>query len=166
MASHFAVQNTERPNVSSAQNQRTGVPMATIVDQHLGWRATFWLVFAPTVICSLIVSALVPKSRHQQTISLGAELAEFRPPYLWAAYTTSALIIGATFAAFAYFAPILTEISGFTPAVIPWLLGVYGMANVIGNTIVGRYADHYTIPIMMLGLITLSVPLILLALLA
>ncbi|MGQ1887841.1 MFS transporter [Serratia marcescens] len=143
-----------------------GVPMATIVDQHLGWRATFWLVFALTVFCGLIVSVLVPKSSHQQVVSLDAELAEFKNPHLWAAYTTSALIIGATFAAFAYFAPILTEVTGFTAAAIPWLLGLYGLANVIGNSIVGRYADRYTMPIMLLGLTLLSAALILLALLA
>ncbi|HGW5374924.1 TPA: MFS transporter [Pseudomonas aeruginosa] len=143
-----------------------GVPMATIVDQHMGWRAAFWLVFVLTVICGLIVSILVPRSRNQQTVGLGAELAEFRNPHLWAAYMTSALIIGATFAAFAYFAPILTEVTGFTAAAIPWLLGVYGLANVVGNSVVGRYADRYTMPIMLLGLIVLSVTLILLALLA
>lgn len=143
-----------------------GVPMATIVDQHMGWRSTFWLVFALVVICGLIVSFLIPRSTRQETVSLGDELAEFKNPHLWAAYTTSALIIGATFAAFAYFAPILTEVAGFTPAAIPWLLGTYGLANVIGNTIVGCYADRYTMPIMLLGLISLSATLILLALLA
>lgn len=143
-----------------------GVPMATIVDQHMGWRATFWLVFALTVVCGLIVCVLVPKSNHQQAVSLDAELAEFKNPHLWAAFTTSALIIGATFAAFAYFAPILTEVTGFTVAAIPWLLGLYGLANVIGNSIVGRYADRYMMPIMLLGLTLLSAALILLALLA
>ncbi|MHA7848996.1 MFS transporter [Serratia sp. D1N4] len=143
-----------------------GVPMATIVDQHMGWRATFWLVFVLTVVCGLIVAVLVPKSQHRQMVSLDAELAEFKNPHLWAAYTTSALIIGATFAAFAYFAPILTEVTGFTTAAIPWLIGLYGLANVIGNSIVGRYADRYTMLIMLLGLIMLSAALLLLALLA
>ncbi|MCY1286234.1 Inner membrane transport protein YdhP [compost metagenome] len=142
-----------------------GVPMATTVDQHLGWRAAFWLVFALTVVCGLIVSVLVPKAKHHQAVSLGAELAEFRNPHLWAAYTTSALIIGATFAAFGYFAPILTEVTGFSAASIPWLLGIYGLANVIGNSIVGRFADRYTMGIMLLGLIALGVALALLAVL-
>ncbi|HCD6629187.1 MFS transporter [Pseudomonas aeruginosa] len=143
-----------------------GVPMATIADQHLGWRAAFWLVVVLTVVCGLVVSVLVPRSRHLAPASLGAELAEFSNPHLWAAYITSALIIGATFAAFSYFTPILTEVTGFTSAAIPWLLGLYGLANVVGNTIVGRYADRYTLPIMLLGLAALSAALVLFSLLA
>lgn len=52
-------------------------------------------------------------------------------------YATSGLIIGATFGAFSYFSPIFTEVTGFTPAVVPVLLGVYGIANVVGNMVVG-----------------------------
>lgn len=143
-----------------------GVPLATVVDQHMGWRAAFWLVFALTVLCGLAVAVLVPKAKQDQAVSLGVELAEFKSPHLWAAYTTSALIIGATFAAFSYFTPILTEVTGFTTSVIPWLLGFYGLANVLGTILVGHFADRYTMTVMLLGLIVLTIALALLALLA
>ncbi|WP_246856707.1 MFS transporter [Brenneria corticis] len=143
-----------------------GVPMATIIDQYLGWRASFWLVVALAVLCAMAIGLLIPKSRAGGAIGLGEELAEFRNRHLWAAYATSGLIIGATFAAFSYFAPILTQITGFSVASIPWLLGSYGAANVIGNMVVGRYADRYTIPIMMWGLLILAAALALLAVFA
>ncbi|CAP41771.1 MULTISPECIES: MFS transporter [Pseudomonadota] len=133
-----------------------GVPIATIIDQHWGWRASFWLVVALAVLCATVITFLVPRSKAAGTVSLGAELAEFKNRHLWAAYATSGLIIGATFAAFSYFAPILTEVTGFAAASIPWLLGVYGAANVVGNMVVGRYADKHTMPIMVWGLIVLG----------
>lgn len=143
-----------------------GVPMATIVDQQAGWRAAFWAVFSLTVACAALVSFLVPNMRPARAASLRAELGEFSNPHLWAAYATSALIIGATFAAFSYYAPILTGITGFAEGAIPWLLGVYGVANVIGNSIVGRYADRHGMRIMLYGLIVLSIALAVFALLA
>ncbi|RFP18759.1 MULTISPECIES: MFS transporter [unclassified Duganella] len=143
-----------------------GVPMATLIDQHLGWRASFWLVVLLTVLCMVLVTLLMPRSRPSQAASLGSELKEFRNPHLWAAYASSGLIIGAIFAAFSYFAPILTEVSGFPPSSIPWLLGVYGVANVVGNGVVGRFADQYTIPIMVGGMLILSISLALFAVFA
>ncbi|MDE9504682.1 MFS transporter, partial [Xenorhabdus bovienii] len=83
-------------------------------------------------------------SRNTSNTRLSDQLASFRNGKLWAAYATSALIIGAAYAAFSYISAILTEVTGFMPAIVPILLGLYGAANVIGNTITGRFSDRYT----------------------
>jgi len=143
-----------------------GVPIATLIDQHIGWRASFWLVVILTLICALIIMFLIPSTKESVTVSLKTELSSFKNPHLWAAYGTSGLIIGATFTAFSYFAIILTKESGFSIAAIPWLLGLYGLANVVGNTFIGRYADKFTMSIMVCGLIILSITLMLFAIYA
>ncbi|KAB8060253.1 MFS transporter [Janthinobacterium sp. FT14W] len=143
-----------------------GVPVATLIDQHLGWRASFWLVVLLALFCLALITVLVPRAKPTEVVSLGNELGEFRNPHLWAAYASSGLIIGAIFAAFSYFAAILTEITGFPASAIPWLLGVYGVANVVGNAVVGRYADRYTIVIMVWGMVILSLSLALFAVFA
>ena len=143
-----------------------GVPAATVIDAHLGWRASFWLIVVLAILSAVTIMFMVPKSKPSEAFSLGAELAEFKNRHLWAAYTTSGLIIGATFAAFSYFAPILIEVAGFAPSSIPWLLGIYGAATVLGNIVVGRYADKHTIPIMFWGLVILGFTLALFAIFA
>ncbi|MNN13552.1 Purine efflux pump PbuE [compost metagenome] len=143
-----------------------GVPMATLIDQHMGWRASFWLVVILTVLCALVIYVSVPRSQPSTPVGLRAQLREFRNRHLWAAYATSALIIGATFAAFSYFTPILTEVAGFSTASIPWLLGSYGVANIVGNVLVGRYADKYTFAVMAWGLSLLTITLATFALFA
>ncbi|MDN2675920.1 MFS transporter [Janthinobacterium sp. SUN033] len=143
-----------------------GVPVATLIDQHLGWRASFWLVVVLALLCLALITVLVPRAKPSEVVSLGNELGEFRNRHLWAAYASSGLIIGAIFAAFSYFATILTEITGFPASAIPWLLGVYGVANVVGNAVVGRYADRYTTVIMVWGMVILSISLALFAVFA
>ncbi|KAB8047894.1 MFS transporter [Janthinobacterium rivuli] len=143
-----------------------GVPVATLIDQHLGWRASFWLVVLLALLCLALITVLVPRAKPSEVVSLGNELGEFRNRHLWAAYASSGLIIGAIFAAFSYFAAILTEITGFPASSIPWLLGVYGVANVVGNAVVGRYADRYTTVIMVWGMVILSISLALFAVFA
>ncbi|MDN2674805.1 MFS transporter [Janthinobacterium sp. SUN026] len=143
-----------------------GVPVATLIDQHLGWRASFWLVVLLALLCLALITVLVPRAKPSEVVSLGNELGEFRNRHLWAAYASSGLIIGAIFSAFSYFATILTEITGFPASAIPWLLGVYGVANVVGNAVVGRYADRYTTVIMVWGMVILGISLALFAVFA
>ncbi|MFD1413766.1 MFS transporter [Oceanobacillus jeddahense] len=64
--------------------------------------------------------------------------------------------MGATFAAFSYFTPILTEVTGFSAGIVPIILGIYGVATVIGNIIVGRLTDLHMIPTMTVGLFILT----------
>ncbi|PHM47572.1 MFS transporter [Xenorhabdus miraniensis] len=140
-----------------------GVPAATVIDQNMGWRLSFWLVVIFTVICALIIWALVPASRNTSDIRIGDQLTSFRNGKLWAAYASSALIIGASYAAFSYISAILTEVTGLLPAIVPIILGLYGAANVIGNTITGRFADKHTFAVLTIGISILAISLLIFA---
>lgn len=85
--------------------------------------------------------------------SLRQELHAFRNPRLWLTLTTSTFVIGATFSAFSYLNPILTEVTGFATGTVPLLLIAYGAATVVGNTVVGRFADQHTMPVLLTGLL-------------
>ncbi|WP_425449930.1 MFS transporter [Virgifigura deserti] len=143
-----------------------GLPMATLIDQHFDWRTSFWVVAVLVLVCTGIVAALTPASARPEKIDLPFELAALKSGKLWAAYATSGLIIAATFAAFSYFSPIFTEVSGFSPEAVPTLYVLYGAATVIGNIVIGRYADRYTMPILVFGLSTLAISLVAFGLLA
>lgn len=141
-----------------------GLPLATIIGQEIGWRASFGLVALATALCGGVVRAMVPRDGAPERLDLKAEIAAFRNGRLWAAYATSGLVIGATFAAFSYLAPIFIDVSGFDPATIPWLFVAYGIATVVGNAVVGRSADHYAQEILTGGLAALTLVLALFAL--
>ncbi|MFB9906891.1 MFS transporter [Allokutzneria oryzae] len=143
-----------------------GLPAATLVDQVYGWRASFWAVAAVTLLAGLVVLRVVAPGAPPESVSLRAELAALRNGRLWAAYTTSGLLIGAVFAAFSYFSPIFTEVSGFSPAAVPVLLMAYGAATVVGNAVVGRFADRYAMPILTFGMALLALTLTAFALFA
>lgn len=142
-----------------------GVPLVTIIDQYIGWRAIFWLVAILTTLCALIIAKKVSNRPNVKTASLRAELYEFKKGSLWAAYATSGLVLGATFAAFSYLFPILTQLTHFKATTMPLLFGCYGAACVVANIIVGRYfADRYTIITVIFGLFLLAASLLLFAL--
>ncbi|MGI5469304.1 MFS transporter [Streptomyces sp. CA-132043] len=134
-----------------------GLPGANLIGQHWGWRASFWAVTVLTALVGLVTAATVPMLERQESRSLREETAELKRPRLWAVFSTSTLVIGATYAAFSYFTPILKQVTGFGDAVVPLLLIAYGVATLIGNNIVGRLADRYTIPVLAVGLVSLTV---------
>ncbi|GIN74221.1 MFS transporter [Bacillus sp. J14TS2] len=145
-----------------------GVPFAMAFNLYLGWRASFWAVVALVFVAAVFVQFFLPtlESQEKESISVKKELSSFKNYHLWAAYTTNVFIIGATFAAFSYFTPILTDVTGFSPGVVPFILGIYGVATVIGNITVGRFADLYMMPTMTVGLFILTAALILFGLFA
>jgi len=133
-----------------------GVPATALIEQQYGWRASFWAVAVLSMLCTAVVAALVPASSQQAKVSLALEFKRLLNRRLWAAYLTSGLIIGASFTAFTYFSPIFVSLSGYGTGALPWLLALYGVANVLGNIVVGRYADQHTLPVLAFGLAVLA----------
>lgn len=143
-----------------------GLPAATLVGDVFGWRASFASVAVVAALAGLAVLRFMRAAPSPGTAGIRAELAAFRNGKLWAVYATSLLLIGATFAAFTYFVPLLTQVAGFGEGVVPLLLLFYGFATIVGNVMVGRLADRYTIPVLLGGLVVTSVTLLLYALFA
>ncbi|MGH4035815.1 MFS transporter [Actinomycetota bacterium Odt1-20B] len=131
-----------------------GLPLSTVVGEHFGWRAAFWAITGLTVLAALATLAGVPRLESAaEEGGLRQELGAFRSPRLWLTLTTSTFVIGATFSAFSYLNPILTEVTGFATGTVPLLLIAYGAATVVGNTVVGRLADRRTLPVLVVGLL-------------
>jgi predicted MFS family arabinose efflux permease len=131
-----------------------GLPLSTLVGERFGWRAAFWAISALALVAAAVTLAGIPPlKRAGGGGTLREELGVFRNPKLWLVLSTSTLIIGATFSAFSYFNPILTEVTGFSTGTVPALLIAYGAATVVGNTVVGRLADRRTVPVLAVGLL-------------
>ncbi|MHC5259383.1 MFS transporter [Streptomyces sp. UC4497] len=130
-----------------------GLPLATFIGDRLGWRAAFWVISGIAVLAAAATLVGVPDvPKEAGAGQLRAEFGVFRSARLWFTLSTSTLVIGATFAAFSYLGPILTEISGFGAGTVPLLLVAYGAATVIGNTVTGRLADRHTLTVLLAGL--------------
>lgn len=143
-----------------------GLPLSTLIGDRFGWRSAFIAIAVLTVVIAVATVIALPPLTPESTGDPGMELRVFQQPGLWFIMATSTLIIGATFAAFSYFAPILTQVTGFPEALVPLLLLGYGTATVIGNIVVGRLAQSHTIPVIVVGLLLNTVFLIGFALLA
>ncbi len=129
-----------------------GVPMTAWVEHHYGWRASAWLVVGLALVCTVLAATRLPAGKAGSEPALARQWAALKSRSLWAAYVTSGLIIGATFAAFSYCTPILIQEVGIAPGNVAPLLALYGVANLVGNMLIGRIADSHTFMALRVGL--------------
>ncbi|WP_455813129.1 MFS transporter [Pseudomonas graminis] len=132
-----------------------GLPLASFIGNLAGWRISFWSVVVISLLALWLTHKTLPSTLAPDDINLKEELRALKNPTLWRAYSTSLLIIGATFAGFSYFTPILSAQTGFSSGQVTGLLLVYGMATVLGNAVVGRLAGRYALPVIACGLLAL-----------
>ncbi|WP_313741107.1 MFS transporter [Pseudomonas sp.] len=134
-----------------------GVPMINLVEHSFGWRASAWAIVLLSLLCTLLVATCLKQDPADRQPPLSRQWAALSNPSLWGAYFTSGLIIGATFAGFSYITPILIEEVGVLPSHVAPLLALYGVANLLGNMLVGRVADRHTFAALGWGLVLLTV---------
>ncbi|MEU0676870.1 MFS transporter [Streptomyces sp. NPDC006172] len=122
-----------------------GVPVATLMGQHLGWRATFLGVSAIGLAAIAALALLIPRDHQHAAAGAGlrGELAALRPLPVWLALGTTVAGFGALFSAYSYITPMLTESAGFAESDVTLLLALFGVGATIGNLLGGRLADHH-----------------------
>ncbi|WP_327730079.1 MFS transporter [Streptomyces sp. NBC_00487] len=120
-----------------------GVPVATLVGQHFGWRITFLGVSAIGLAAIASLALLLPHDRAAApTAGLRGELGALRSLPVWLALGTTVAGFGALFSAYSYITPMLTHSAGFAGTSVTLLLALFGVGATIGNLAGGRLADH------------------------
>ncbi|MFF1447076.1 MFS transporter [Streptomyces sp. NPDC058274] len=135
-----------------------GVPVATLMGQHLGWRATFLGVSAIGVAAIAALALLIPHDHtHAPAGGLRGELAALRSLPVWLALGTTVAGFGALFSAYSYITPMLTDAAGYADGSVTLLLALFGVGATAGNLLGGRLADHSLRGTLFGGLVSLVV---------
>ncbi len=80
-----------------------------------------------------------------------------KDPQVWMALAMTVLGFGGVFVVFTYIAPILEQVSGFSPRGVTLILVLFGVGLTIGNTVGGKLADRALMPSLMGILVALAV---------
>ena len=128
-----------------------GVPAATWLGQHLGWRAAYWLVALLGLVTVALVVAYVPASVGDRDATWRRELAALRRPQVLLTLVAGAVGFGGMFAVYTYIVPTLTEVGGLPESVAPVFLLAFGLGMVAGTWLAGRLADWSVMRSMFIG---------------
>lgn len=135
-----------------------GVPFGTWLGQAYGWRTTFWAVTAIGVAAFAVIALLVPRSETPTEVSsLRNDLAVLGRRSVLLGLLATVIGYAGVFAVFTYIAPMLTEITGFSDAIVSPALLVFGMGLMIGNLTGGKFADRWLKQTLIASLAVLAV---------
>jgi MFS transporter, DHA1 family, inner membrane transport protein len=118
-----------------------GVPGATWMGQHLGWRSAYWGVAVLGLVTVAMVLAFVPSVPGDGAATGLRELKAFTNVQVWLTLLAGAIGFGGMFAVFAYIAPTVTEVGGLGDGAVPLFLLVFGVGMVVGTLVAGELAD-------------------------
>ena len=119
----------------------TGVPGATWLGQHLGWRSAYWAVAVLAAITVVAVFALIPSTPGRREATVRGELDALRRPQVLLTLLVGIVGFGGMFALYSYIAPVVTDVTGLSRGTVPLVLLVYGAGGVVGTALGGRLAD-------------------------
>ena len=138
-----------------------GVPLGTVIGQHLGWRVTFGLIGAIAALILMLLLLVLPRLPSTVSGSFSVLPKLLKRPTLIYVYATLALMVGAHFTAYTYVSPFLHQVGGMSDAWVVAVLFVVGIAGIVGGIVFARNLDSHP-----LRLLVIPMGLLLLCLLA
>ncbi|MFD6243828.1 MFS transporter [Streptomyces roseolus] len=137
-----------------------GVPAATLLGQHLGWRATFVVVTAIGLAALAALARLVPDLPVDERQGLGRELRALGRPQVLLGLLTAVLGFAGVFAVYSYLASMTTEVMGFGESTVTIVLALFGIGMTAGALAAGPLTDRAPRPTLYGSLAALAVTLV------
>lgn len=140
-----------------------GLPLSHFIAGRWGWQSSFYVLGAAAFLLFMINLIALPTREAATQDDAAQDVRNLRSPRLWSRYLVSLLTIGAAYASFSYFTPLLEQSAGFGTTATTLILLAYGICSFVGNLIVGKIADKHAVGVLRLGHALLFVSLALLA---
>jgi len=119
-----------------------GIPLGTVAANSIGWRNSFWMLAALSLLMAAALWALMPAVARSPRMNFKQQARLFREPYFLANVVLSIVVFTAMFTAYTYLADILERLAGIAPAQVGWWLMGFGAIGLIGNWLGGKAVDR------------------------
>ncbi|MFE5620423.1 MFS transporter, partial [Streptomyces sp. NPDC056524] len=137
-----------------------GVPAATLLGQHLGWRATFLVVTVIGLLAMAALARLVPYVPVDERQSLGREVRALGRPQVLLGLLTAVFGFAGVFAVYSYLASMTTEVMGLAESSITLVLALFGIGMTAGALAAGPLTDRALRPTLYGSLTALALVLV------
>lgn len=136
-----------------------GVPLATWMGQHLGWRSAYWSVVAVALLTLVLVAWFVPRSERDLEGTVRRELKEFARFQVLLTLLVGAVGFGGMFAMLSYIAPVVTDVTGLASSAVPTFLLAFGLGGFVGTWVAGRVVDWSVLRAIAIGCVGMAITL-------
>ncbi len=139
-----------------------GVPFATWLGQHLGWRSGFAFAAGIGLMTMIAIWLVLPKIAISANASIKTELTGLKNSQMWLTLGIAAIGFGGMFSVYTFVSPLLTHYTQLSIHYVPVALAIWGGGMVTGGLIGGWLADRgmkkalYTIIFAMIAAFTIA----------
>lgn len=119
-----------------------GTPLATFFGQVLDWQLVFVAVGITGLLTVALIVLFLPRDRARKQANALSELGALKRKQVWLTLGVAATGFCGMFAVFTYISPIVTEVAGLRPAMVPVIMAIFGLGMIIGNVFGARLADR------------------------
>ena len=121
-----------------------GVPIGTYIGHHFIWRYTFILIAIVGMLTFLFIYLWMPNLENNQKVNMRTQLKFFQKMDAWLIIGITSIGFGGLFAWISYIAPLLINVSKFSPEDVSYILILAGFGMVVGNFLGGKLADKFS----------------------
>ncbi|MGW6715404.1 MFS transporter [Streptomyces globisporus] len=137
-----------------------GVPAATLLGQHLGWRATFLVVAAIGLAAMAALARLVPRTPVEAHQDVRRELRALGNRQVLLGLLTAVFGFAGVFAVYSYLSAMTTKAMGFGESSVTLVLALFGIGMTLGALAAGPLTDRALRPTLYGSLGALAVVLV------
>ncbi|MFB6437324.1 MFS transporter [Streptomyces sp. NPDC056411] len=119
-----------------------GVPAATLLGQHFGWRVTFLIVAGIGLVAMAALTRLIPPLPAEEHTGLARELRALAGRQVLLGLLTTVFGFAGIFAVYSYLASMMTEVTGFAEGSVPLVLALFGIGMTLGALAAGPLTDR------------------------
>ncbi|MFJ9886505.1 MFS transporter [Streptomyces sp. NPDC091287] len=119
-----------------------GVPAATLLGQHLGWRATFLVVAAIGLAAMAALTRLVPHIPVEAHQDVRRELRALGNRQVILGLLTAVFGFAGVFAVYSYLSAMTTKAMGFGESSVTLVLALFGIGMTLGALAAGPLTDR------------------------
>jgi len=118
-----------------------GVPAATWLGQHVGWRASYVAAALLALLAMALVAVFVPSCPGNAEATGRREVSLFfRNGQAWLVLLAGAIGFGGLFAVYSYISPTVTRVGGLPESTVPLFVLGFGLGMVVGTWLAGELA--------------------------
>ncbi|WP_411078737.1 MFS transporter [Streptomyces sp. cmx-18-6] len=137
-----------------------GVPAATLLGQHLGWRATFLVVALIGLTAMAALARLVPRIPVEAHQDVRRELRALGNRQVLLGLLTAVFGFAGVFAVYSYLSAMTTKAMGFGESSVTVVLALFGIGMTLGALAAGPLTDRALRPTLYGSLGALAVVLV------
>ncbi len=129
--------------IGSASAGVVGLPLATVAVSYVDWHTPFWVLLAGGVVVTALTWILMPNYRTAEGSAPTGDLPSWAA---WMRVLTVLILMAASMGVtWTYIQPVLTTVSGFSDAAMPWLFAMGGTLGVASTVVLSMIVDRFPV---------------------